>query len=270
MYRNAVDPGAGFLNNTWPGYYIKFEKQEFSSPTDTFMIVGGSSGTYAHQPVEVYIDGIKESNMVVKFNLAGDSWSYVTPQLYELNRVVPAGVHDVYVKFATDAGYDKSSNMNYFGFVKEGVTLEEFQQAKVKVYGGEFDTTISKPVEGYPFRAELMNPPNYTNKGLTYALPGAVAGYKNVDVGIDATKFVINYATEPGIDGETIDVYIGSPDSELIATLVTEGKGLLNFNVATVELKEPLPKGQYDIYLGFSGGNGEKLNTKIDWFGFNN
>ncbi|MBQ3573142.1 MAG: carbohydrate-binding protein, partial [Clostridia bacterium] len=268
-YTNAVDPGAGFLNNTWPGYYIKYEQQEFSAPTDTFMIIGGSGGDYAHQPIEIYIDGVKESNMVTKFNLAGDSWSYATPQLYKLNRVIPAGVHDVYMKFATDDGYNKSADMKYIGFVKEGVTLREFKQVKVKVYGGEFDKTISKASAGYPFRAELMNPPNYTNPGLTYALPGSVAGYKNINIGIDATKFVISYATEPGIDGETIDVHIGSPDSAPIATLVTEGKGLLNFTDVTIDLKKPLPKGQYDVYLSFSGGNGEKLNTKIDWFGFN-
>lgn len=270
LYTNAVDPGAGFLNNTWPGYYVKYEKQEFSTPTDTFMIIGGSGGSYAHQPIEIYIDGLKESNMVVKFNLAGEAWSYSTPQIYKLNRVVPAGVHDVYMKFATDDGYNKSSDMKHIGFVKEGVELKEFQQAKVKIYGGEFDKTISKPVEGYPFRAELMNPPNYTNKGLTYTLPGSVAGYKNVNIDIDATDFVISYATEPGIDGETIEVHIGSPDSEPIATLVTEGKGLLNFNDVIIELEKPIPQGQYDIYLSFSGGNGKKLNTKIDWFGFNN
>ena len=207
--------------------------------------------------------------MVCKFRCSGVGWSDRTPQVTELNRVIPKGTHDIYIKFATDDGYEKSSVVFETAFVKKGVVIQEVADARVKIYGQRVDKSISKQSDIHPFRIENMNPPNFNLPGLTYTLPGTVAGFKDVDIPITATKFVMNYASETGADGQPVEVRLGSPDSEPIATFVTEGKGMMKFNIVTVDLEEPIQPGKYDVYLSFGGEANERLNTKLDWFGFN-
>jgi len=269
-YEISADPGSSFLNNTWPGYYVRYVNYEFTDDSDTFTFVGGSSGIYARQPVEIYIDGLKPENMVGEFIVEGEPFANKDIQVVPLDKDIKQGKHDVYLKFTTGEGYEKSSDFKYIGFVKKGVTLSEFKDVKVKVYGGQFDTSISKSNEEYPLLAEIMNPPNFTKLGLTYTLPGTVAGFKDVKIPVDATKFVINYSSEKGIDGQPIEVRLGSINSEPIASFVTEGNGLYNFNELTIELDEVVKSGEYDVYISFGGDPNAKLITKLDWFGFNN
>ena len=268
-YTNPIDPEEGMVTQTRPGYYIKYSQKVLTADADRFAFNAASGGQWAHQPVEVYVDTLESDGLVAKFNIKNDTWGDQTIQVEPLLKEVKAGTHDIYLKFTAEDGYDKASDIRTISFVKKGVELKEFADARVKVYGGNFDASLSIQNALYPFRAELMNPPNYINKGLTYTLPGTVAGYKEVDLPIDATKFVINYASEQGIDGQTVDVRVGSLNSEPVASFTTEGNGLREFNIATVELTRTIPKGTYNVYLSFGGDAGAKKNLKIDWFGFN-
>ncbi|MBQ3573920.1 MAG: carbohydrate-binding protein [Clostridia bacterium] len=265
----AVDPGSAWLNGSWPGYYVVYKDREFTEETDAFMMAAGSGSIYAFQNVEVYVDGIEEEDMVCKFRCQGVGWTDRTPQVTELNRVISKGTHDIYLKFPADDGYSKSSNIYEAGFVKKGVVIQEVADARIKVYGQRVDTSISKQSDIHPFRIENMNPPNFNLPGLTYTLPGTVAGFKDVDITIEAGKFVMNYAAEPGVDGQPIEVRLGSLDSEPIATFVTEGLGMMKFNMVTIDLEEPIQPGKYDVYISFGGDANARLNTKLDWFGFN-
>ncbi|MBQ3573066.1 MAG: hypothetical protein IJA16_00570, partial [Clostridia bacterium] len=87
-YEIAVDPGAGFMNNTWPGYYVRYANHEFTADSDTFTFIGGSSSIYARQPVEIYIDGLKSENMVGKFIVEGEPFANTNIQVVPLDKDV--------------------------------------------------------------------------------------------------------------------------------------------------------------------------------------
>ena len=264
-----ADIATSCLNATTAGWYVKYEDLVFTADSDAFVFASGSEQIWANQPVEVYIDGFDEEHLVAEFKSKGIAWKDKTAYIEELTKVVPAGVHDVYINFSSKDGYNGSSVVWTTAFLKVGERPERYEHIKVKIPGEKFDAELSTQNEEYPFRTEFMNPPNFTTQGITYTLPGTVAGYKEISIPLDATKFIINYAAEEGKGGQPIEVRIDDPESEPVATLVTEGKGLMKFNKVEIELEEKISAGKHDIYISFGGEKNSFLNTKLDWFGFN-
>jgi len=262
-----------YMKNTWPGYYAVFKQAEFTSDSDKFVICAGSQNDYKNQPVEVYIDGLEPENMVAKFNVVNTTWFHFDPLVVDFidGKVVKAGKHDVYLYFPTEEGMKKSSNISEIGFVKQGASLDYFT---IKVRGGNFDDELSTQNEEFPFEKAKMNPPDFTNYGVDYTLPGTVAGYKNIRMVEESDKVIMSYATTNNIDEQPIEIRVvntGTPKetalaTEPLATYITTGDNINEFKEVTIPLNKTLPSGEYDIYLSFGGGEGERLSTKIHWF----
>ena len=266
----TINADAPILNNTWPGWYVKY-RMDLNSDSDTFIMNAGSGGANAHQPFEIYIDGLEEENFVARFNEDSDAWADKAPQLVPMNKTIEAGTHDVYVKMPGDDGFGKSSTIVFVAFAKKGADLSSLKAATENTYGGDFSPEISIQNEDFPFKAAKINPPNYDYPGLLYTLPGTVAGYKDVKVNQDSTKFILSYSTEEGLHGQPVEIWVGDPKNggKKIAEFITKGdSGRFDFFEETFELDEVIPQGTCDVYLVFGGDLESRQNCNIDWFKF--
>lgn len=269
----ASDHQNPYVNNTWSGTVLEYKDVTLRSNADRVAIAMGSGGEWAGQTVEIYMDSL-DSEPVVCVKSEKTDWYDFTPVFTKLDREIPAGRHDFYIRFKEDAEdkSSKSSNFYFFGFITTGadepiVTTDDDGFIK-KVNGGDFNAAESVQNEEMPFVARHVKRGEYDRKGLTNTRPGTVAVYKGIKLNREAKSFAISYASENGFDGQKVSVRVGSAVSEPIAEFVTQGNGWETFNTETITLSSPLVAGTYDIYLTFGGENGSNQTCKLDWFGF--
>jgi len=202
-----------------------------------------------------------------KMNAKG-SWSDYTPVLVPLDEPIEPGTYDITLRFATDDGYNKVSNFEYFGFIKEDADLTEFGPV-AKYYSGVYNATETVAGDRPLFKL-YMNRPVWAYQGLQYTRPGTVLVYDDVVVDEACDKFIMCYSADDGYDGQPIEVRVNDLNSEPIAKLTSDGNGSSNFNEHIVELENELPAGTYKVYISFGGDEGSKQTTQFSWFGFDN
>ncbi len=268
-------PGKNLMNETWAGWYVKYDDVEIAKESDKFVMAAGSGGDYAHQPFEIYIEDKNSTEpsdkYIARYLEDSDKWADRDPQVVELDTVVKPGTYDVYVKLCDDAGYGKSSTVVYIGFLATGPLPEQIIKGATVVYGGGFDAAKSIQNPDFPFKATYMNPPNYAEKGLSYTLPGTCAVYSGVTLLGDCNTFEVTYASEDGLDGQTVEVWIGDPSNRgwKATEFVTESKGGITvFEELSIPCTEVVSAGVYDIYLKFGGDKDSRKTCNIEKFNF--
>ena len=269
-YTDHVNP---YVNNTWSGTVLEYENISIKNNADRFALAMGSGGRWAGQTVEIYVDSL-DSEPIASVKSEKLDWYDFTPVFVELNRELPSGRYDFYLKFKedTEGTSQKSSNLYFFGFLMTGeeepVDASKNSRLIEQINGGDFSATESVQNEIMPFVARLVKREDYTTKGLTNTKPGTVAAYEGVTLDRTANSFTISYASEEGYDGQSVAIRVGSIAAEPIAEFITDGKGWENFNTETITLSSPLEAGTYDIYLTFGGTNGSNQTCRLYWFGF--
>jgi len=261
------------LGDARRGYYAKYEDVVLEKNSDLFTISArGESGV--NYPTEVYVEAADSekivSTPVASFNIEGKNWN-THKQYITLKEELPAGKYDVYLKFPTQDATTKLFTVVNWGFRAKGSILEEFSDAKFKRYAGKYDAALSTADNEYPFRVCCLEYPEYeTTSGITYTLPGTVVGYSDMTLSDTVTEFVVRYSAEDYLDGQTVEVRVGSLDSDPVASFVTEGTGYRNLKKQVFELNAPISAGTYDVYLTFvDDTSGEVKTCNLSWFGFN-
>ena len=153
------------------------------------------------------------------------------------------GVRDVYVRMTTD-----TAAIDICG-IKTGINprLNDITVEKSTIYGGKFtEQTENKPEIKYGAEDDFVSP--YA-AGVS---SGACLEYKDVEVERISDIAVINYCTDEGSGGQTLQVRTGSKDSEPVAEFVTAETGSGKWTQELVSLKEPLEAGKYDFYVTFA------------------
>lgn len=238
-----------------------------------FTMAAAARDYYNGQIVNVYIDDEEEPICSWKVrNLVFNDLE--TPYAIPFNdgRVLKAGTYDIRLEFTgkyeNSSGklVSKTSNANYFGFLKANTGSEEYIY---KNEAGRFSDTLSSsasvkalyPVRdirsGRQFRYNLIN---------TYS--GSVAGYENAFAAEDSSRFVINYFAEEGFAGQTVTVRLDDPESDPLATITTEETGLNSFVTAEAQLSKTVPAGEHTVYITFGGEAGAEKTCQLAWFGF--
>ena len=267
----AEYPGKLLMNQTGPGWIVKYEDVEFTTESDKYVMSAGSGNINKHQPIEVYVEdknseNITNSNYVAKYIEDSEDWSDRKPQIVDLNKTIEAGTYDVYIKFCEDAP-EKTSTVIYFGFFND----KEWPSALLKKIGGDIDESLSVNNEEFPFIIQTMKPPKYENACLTCTLPGTCAVYKDVMIADASKNLIVNYSCDDGFDGQPVDVYLGDPNNggKKIASFVTKySGGRLNFCEEVIECTEEIQNGKYEVYFCFGGENEERKTCNLEWFMF--
>jgi len=274
--------GKKLLGSTYPGSYIKYEDIAFKNPSDTFVMNAGSGGKYGNQLFNIYVEPADSetygTNLVASYHEDSVNWEK-NNQFIELEKEIPAGTYDVYIELAVEGEDEeakqayrkaKQGTVVYWGFISTGDVLREYKEVRSKKYAGEFDPALSVQNKEFPFHVTCLEWPEIdTTSGLTYTLPGTRAGYSGFKIEQDSTVLKIKYSAEADYDGQTVEIRVGSPDSEPIASFVTEGKGYRYMTTKEFKLDKVIPAGTYDVYLTFvDDGEGIKT-TNVSWFGFN-
>lgn len=282
MYLAGEAFGKKLLNAISPGTYVKYEDVTFSENTDTFVINSGSGGKYGNQLFNIYVEPADSEtygdNLAVSCHENSVNWEK-SNQFITLDKEISPGTYDVYLEFGVEGKTEeereeyrkvKTGTIVFWGFISKGEVLREYKEVRSKKYAGEFDSELSIQNNEFPFHTMCLEWPEFeTTSGLTYTLPGTRAGYSNFKIEQDSTVLKIKYSAEEHLDGQTVEIRLGSPTSEPIASFVTEGKGYRYMTTKEFTLDEVIPTGTYDVFLTFPD-DGEGLKTSyISWFGFN-
>ncbi len=264
----TADP---FVNELYAGWYLRYDDMMFEEATDVLAIQSYSAGVYKGQQFEVYVDGFEEANLVAKFTEDSDSWNDRALQAVKLDKEISAGEHTIYINLlpGADGSRSKTGTILCFGFLKKDAALQGIDDLNAKVYGGMYNAESSKSDEKWPFHTELMDPPNDAYYGVSYTLPGTYLAYTGVTTTADTTKLAVRYSGEKEYCGQPVEVRLGSPDGEVIASFTTSGTGYLNNKTETYDLNRTLESGTYDVYICFGGNAGTIKTCNFSWFGFN-
>lgn len=119
---STADPVQPFMNNTWPGTILKYFDVELTADSNSFVWNAASGGKWAGNTVDVYLNSL-ESEPVASFVIPNTGWTGYKDHLIELDKIVPKGTYDVFIKFG---GKEKSSNYYSFSFINtDEKTLSE-------------------------------------------------------------------------------------------------------------------------------------------------
>ena len=290
IYYTTDSYGKKILTKAYSGNCVKYDDITLTDDADEFTITMRSS-TNEGQLVEVYVEPADSQIAVgdntsftgkvprISFYVESTGWEDTVKQYVPLAEEISAGTYDIYIVYPVlgetaeeiRAYRGKLSTIVNWGFKKTGSVLEEFSGAKFKRYAGTYDAALSTEDNEYPFRVCCLEYPDYeTTSGITYTLPGTVVAYSDMTLSDTVTEFVVRYSAEDYLDGQTVEVRVGSLDSEPVASFITEGTGYRNLKKQVIELNAPISAGTYDVYLTFADDtSGEVKTCNLSWFGFN-
>ena len=272
----SYNPAARMVDQTWEGYTLRYANQTIEEDSKYFILSAGSRANYRKQIIRVYltdpsvpritgdIASDSRAKYVGEITVLNKAFRDLTPIIAELPETVKAGKYDIYLDLVADGDPQQTSNINYFGFLKEGADVSGYS-ANFRQWGGLFDTTLSVQNAERPFY-KLFGPDWYNYCRILNTLPGTSAAFTDVDVMTSSTKLTACYAADPDYDGQPVEVRLGSIDGEVIASFTTEASTEAKYTQTTVDTTRELEPGVYTVYLNFLG-EGEQT-CQLVWFEF--
>ena len=88
---------------------------------------------------------------------------------------------------------------------------------------------------------------------------GTILKYKGVNLTEDSNSFMWKANTSGKWSGNTVDVYLGSMDTEPVASFKLTGSSWTEFKDHLIKFDKVVPKGTYDVFIKF-GGEGKSSN----------
>ena len=273
---DGYNPAASIADQTWEGYTLRYADQVIEEDSKYFAIAAGSRGNYRKQLIRIYLvdtavpritsDISQNANAeyVGEVSVINKAFHDVTPIITELPETVKAGKYDIYLQLVADGNPQQTSNLNYFGFLKEGTDISNYR-TNLRQWGGLFDKTLSVQNADKPFY-KLWGPEWENYHRILFTLPGTSAAFTDVDVIKSSTKLEVCYSADANYDGQPVEVRLGSIDGELIASFTTEASTDGKYTQTTVDTTRELEPGSYTVYVNF-GGSGEQT-CQFAWFEF--
>ena len=150
-----------------------------------------------------------------------------------------------------------SSDINLYGIKLN--TEERVVGHTNIVYGGNFYSyTVEDKTRTPGANYQLYDNENpYVNDMWN----GTVLEYTSVTIEYDTDELAINYCTAAPYHGQTMEIRLGSPDSEPIAELVTQDIGWGVWDKETiVPLNKTVKSGVYNLYVTFKDEGNRSCN----------
>ncbi len=274
-YKNGADGIYSVHDMTLSeGMEIKDERVQFTSADQYIKIEDVDFDKYNKINIVYSADYYKTDDDYIKVYIGEDPENpdYLTEmRLYPEAKYID-DLHTVWKTFPGNITGKKDVwiNSSVFGnasihqvhFNKSAGVADAIDYDYTKIPGGAFNVGMKGDdplVEGEPTAQ--------TRNGLPIAI-GAWGSnwlkYTGIKFAANVNTLSIAVGTSGQWSGGTINVRLGSPDGEILGSIVTEDKGWTE-NVYTVPMKTPLTQGMYDIYLTFEGSGS---CVDLYWFGF--
>lgn len=268
VYSVVGDSTNAYVKDTWPGTVFKYEEQSIRTDSDRLAVAAGSGQPWSGQPIEFYLDSL-DSEPIAKYYVNKNAWDDYNPEYVELNRIVPTGRYDIYVKFPIENDeINKSSNFYYFGFIGEGEELPHASYSAL-AYGGEFS--------GYDNSESVMKqyvPQSKPVAGSAHNMvnntwPGTVIRYDNCVFSTDSEVFALAAGSGDGCENQPIELYVDSLSAEPVAKIYVNKTLWGDSTPQYTRLDAPVSQGTHTIFLKFPLENGQKNKTSnIYYFAF--
>ena len=272
----SFNPAARMTDQTWEGYTMRYANQIIEEDSKYFILAAGSRANYRKQIVRVYLtdpsvpritgEVSKDSRAkcVGEITVLNKAFRDMTPIIAELPETVKAGKYDIYLDFVVNGDPQQTSNMQFFGFLKEGTDVSGYR-TNLRQWGNLFDTDLSVQNAERPFY-KLFGPDWYNYCRILNTLPGTSAAFTDVEVMTSSTKLTACYAADEDYDGQPVELRLGAIDGEVIASFVTEASTEGKYTETTVDTTRELEPGVYTVYVNFLG-EGEQT-CQFAWFEF--
>ena len=254
MSENVLVNGDGSYNMKDSGQWIKFEDVDLTGKNEIEIFYGGDKYLLDANKgiINIVLDDLSSSN---SFRCSNNTVGTTYPEFSRtsMKRAIPQidGVHDIYLRLVNSADID------LFGIRVN--TQERVTGHTNIVYGGNFYSFTVKDTSRTP--AKQYQPYDNKNPFVNNMWNGTTLMYKGVTIENATNELIVNYCTESPCDGQTIQIRLGSLDSEPIAELVTEnvGWGVWD-NDTAVSLNTTVEPGTYDLYVTFEDKGGKTCN----------
>ena len=244
----------GSYNIKDSGQWVKFEDVDLTGITEIEIFYGGDKYLLDAKKgvINIILDELSSSASYRCADI-NVSTTYREFSLTSKSRSLPFvdGVHDVYLRF------DNFADINVFG-IKLNTQAQVEGHTNI-VYGGNFSSFTVEDTSRSPGK-------NFHNKDLDNPFvndvwDGTTLTYNNVTIENETNEIIVNYCTAAPFEGQTIQIRLGSLDSEPIAELVTENVGWGVWDKETViPLNRTVKQGVYDLYVTFEDEGGKSCN----------
>lgn len=269
--------GANGVRSTWAGYTVRYAAQEITDDVSCFVMAAGSRAQYLGQLINVYLCEPTDlyagpsGEPVAQFRTRNDQFYDRTPLSAPVLKDIEPGVYDVYIEFSEADGLGKTSNISYFGFLKEGVDETQYSIAAAPKRAELYDAELSVIKNDRPFTKIIISRLDGYERALFNTLPGTIAAYKDVRSIGESTGFAIRYYIgDERLAGQPVTIRVKDADGNDISKgqLVTEACEENTPRITTCKLDTPVPEGYYTVYVEFGGEEGSDKCNRLHWLGF--
>ena len=265
------NPAAPGVKDARGGRVVKYADRYISAASDYFVFAAGTRPGEDSLVMNIYTapvgtavsENMSGATLVGTARTLNTEFNELDPVVTELSQTIAAGNYDIYVKF-TGSG---SSNIEYFGFLKEGADLSNYR-TQMRQWTGWASATTNSSVKDLYWLSDASE--DHTRIINTFA--GASLTYNKVKAVSNCTKLRVCYSAENATAGQPITVTVKNSSNATVATATftangTSGKfvtqeialgGTITGTMAT--------PGVYTVTFDFGGT--ENQTSQIKWFEF--
>ena len=188
--------------------YIGFARVHFEKSAGSFTVCYSGENAGATGQIEIFVDNMNGTPVgVVDVPSTGNDWSNYATVECQLSKVIPEGVHKIYLKFVNDGTKAYVANVDWFKFGKY------VEKTPIKVEGYQISTTLGGSRVVASVEPEI-NGQSVVEWGLIYGI--SKVGDKDfaiteTDMSVDSENaYVKHYPSTPA---GTLDTKLGSSDT---------------------------------------------------------
>lgn len=242
------------------GQYICFENVDFGNGADTLNLTVFGDKNYSCDKLEIVvgssIDEVCPKDVTVQVNSAGLG----KPDNIDVNVGYNTGIQNVYIR-VTDYRSLGIGGLSVAGLSERGLADSVYS---AKSFAVDYTACTPGRETAPPTAVKYVNG-EYTDYYLKDTWGTTILTYEKIKFNADATSFVIAAGSTGDYTGQTVSVYVDSPDGTPVATYTVDKEEWNDFTPVTVPLSKTVKQGVHTVYIKFE--NGYKTSN-FYYFGF--
>ncbi len=250
----------GIAKFSTDGQYVCFENVDFGSGSDTVNLTVFGDKNYSCDEIEIFVGNSMDEVYPKTATIQVNSSEMDKPDNVDVNVGYNTGIQNVYIK-VTDYRSLGIGSISVARLSERGLADSIYSAKRFAV-----DYTDCTPGRNTapPSAVKYVNG-EYTDYYLKDTWGTTILKYEKVKFNSDATNFVIAAGSTGDYTGQTVSVYLDSPEGTPIATYIVDKEEWTDFTPITVPLSKTVEQGVHTVYIKFE--NGYKTSN-FYYFGF--